>query len=98
MQHIDEAGMNAGESSCVLPPYSPQVAAMLDVIRDYTHRLATALDVRGLMKVQYAIKDDTVYVLQVNPRASRTVPFVSKANGFPLARLAAKILGVRNLY
>ena len=97
MQHIEEAGIHSGDSSCVLPPYSPQVGARLDVIRDYTHRLATALNVRGLMNVQYAIKDDTVYVLEVNPRASRTVPFVSKATGVPLARVAAKIMVGRTL-
>ena len=92
MQHIEEAGIHSGDSSCVLPPYSPFVAARMDVIRDYTHRLAKALNVRGLMNVQYAIKDSIVYVLEVNPRASRTVPFVSKATGVPLARLAAKIM------
>jgi len=92
MQHIEEAGIHSGDSSCVLPPYSPVVAAQMDVIRDYTHRLAKALNVRGLMNVQYAIKDDTVYVLEVNPRASRTVPFVAKATGVPLARLAAKVM------
>ena len=92
MQHIEEAGIHSGDSSCVLPPYSPVVAAQMDLIRDYTHRLATALNVRGLMNVQYAIKDGTVYVLEVNPRASRTVPFVAKATGVPLARLAAKVM------
>jgi carbamoyl-phosphate synthase large subunit len=97
MQHIEEAGIHSGDSSCVLPPYSPHVTAKLDVIRDYTRRLANALDVRGLMNVQYAIKDDTVFVLEVNPRASRTVPFVSKATGIPLARLAAKIMVGRTL-
>jgi carbamoyl-phosphate synthase large subunit len=97
MQHIEEAGIHSGDSSCVLPPYSPHVAAKLDVIRDYTHRLATALNVRGLMNVQYAIKDGTVYVLEVNPRASRTVPFVAKATGVPLAGLAAKVMVGRTL-
>jgi carbamoyl-phosphate synthase large subunit len=97
MQHIEEAGIHSGDSSCVLPPYSPRVAEQLDVIRDYTHRLAKALKVRGLMNVQYAIKDGTVYVLEVNPRASRTVPFVAKATGVPLARLAAKIMVGKSL-
>jgi carbamoyl-phosphate synthase large subunit len=97
MQHIEEAGIHSGDSSCVLPPYSPHVTAKLDIIRDYTRRLASALGVRGLMNVQYAIKDDTVFVLEVNPRASRTVPFVSKATGVPLARLAAKIMVGRTL-
>ena len=97
MQHIEEAGIHSGDSSCVLPPYSPVVAHQMDVIRDYTHRLAKALNVRGLMNVQYAIKDGTVFVLEVNPRASRTVPFVAKATGVPLARLAAKIMIGRSL-
>jgi len=97
MQHIEEAGIHSGDSSCVLPPHSPHVAAKLDVVRDYTQRLAAALSVRGLMNVQYAIKDDEVFVLEVNPRASRTVPFVSKATGVPLARLAAKIMVGRTL-
>jgi carbamoyl-phosphate synthase large subunit len=97
MQHIEEAGIHSGDSSCVLPPYSSNVAAKLDVIRDYTRRLALALRVRGLMNVQYAIKDETVYVLEVNPRASRTVPFVAKATGVPLARLAAKVMVGRSL-
>ncbi len=97
MQHIEEAGIHSGDSSCVLPPYSPRIAPHLDVIRDYTRRLGKALGVRGLMNVQYAIKDDTVYVLEVNPRASRTVPFVAKATGVPLARIAAKIMVGRTL-
>ncbi len=97
MQHIEEAGIHSGDSSCVLPPYSPVVSAQMDVIRDYTHRLAKALNVRGLMNVQYAIKDEIVYVLEVNPRASRTVPFVAKATGVPLARLAAKIMVGKSL-
>ncbi len=97
MQHIEEAGIHSGDSSCVLPPYSPKVADKLPVIREYTHRLAKALRVRGLMNVQYAIKDGTVYVLEVNPRASRTVPFVAKATGVPLASLAVKIMVGRTL-
>jgi carbamoyl-phosphate synthase large subunit len=92
MQHIEEAGIHSGDSSCVLPPHHPDVIAKLGVLRDYTHRLAKALSVRGLMNVQYAIKDGVVYVLEVNPRASRTVPFVAKATGVPLAALAAKIM------
>jgi carbamoyl-phosphate synthase large subunit len=97
MQHIEEAGIHSGDSSCVLPPYHPDVAAKMDVIRDYTHRLAKALRVRGLMNVQYAIKDGIVYVLEVNPRASRTVPFVAKATGVPLASIAAKVMVGRTL-
>jgi carbamoyl-phosphate synthase large subunit len=83
MEHIEEAGVHSGDSSCVLPAFSirPQELA---VIQDYTTRLARALRVVGLMNVQYAIKDGTVYVLEVNPRASRTVPYVSKATGVPL--------------
>jgi carbamoyl-phosphate synthase large subunit len=91
MQHIEEAGVHSGDSSCVLPPVSlsPSVLAR---IRDYTHRLAKALQVVGLMNVQYAIQRDTVYVLEVNPRASRTIPYVSKATGVPLAKVAARLM------
>ncbi|MCC6167396.1 MAG: carbamoyl-phosphate synthase large subunit [Caldilineaceae bacterium] len=91
MQHIEEAGIHSGDSACVLPPYKIS-AYHLAIIREYTEKLGMALEVRGLMNVQYAIKDDVVYVLEVNPRASRTVPFVSKATGVPLAKLAAKVM------
>jgi carbamoyl-phosphate synthase large subunit len=96
MEHIEEAGVHSGDSSCVLPPVSlsPPVLAK---IRDYTKRLAKALQVVGLMNVQYAIQRDTVYVLEVNPRASRTVPFVSKATGVPLAKVAARLMAGRKL-
>ena len=96
MEHIEEAGVHSGDSSCVLPPVSlsPSVLAR---IRDYTNRLAKALQVVGLMNVQYAIQRDTVYVLEVNPRASRTVPFVSKATGVPLAKVAARLMAGRKL-
>jgi carbamoyl-phosphate synthase large subunit len=96
MEHIEEAGVHSGDSSCVLPPVtlSPTVLAR---IRDYTKRLAKALQVVGLMNVQYAIQRDTVYVLEVNPRASRTVPFVSKATGVPLAKIAARLMAGRKL-
>ncbi|HLJ24790.1 MAG TPA: carbamoyl-phosphate synthase large subunit, partial [Candidatus Acidoferrales bacterium] len=96
MEHIEEAGVHSGDSSCVLPPVSlsPSVLAR---IRDYTKRLAKALQVVGLMNVQYAIQRDTVYVLEVNPRASRTVPFVSKATGVPLAKVAARLMAGRKL-
>src|SRR6266699_2219168 len=87
MEHIEEAGVHSGDSSCVLPPVSLS-PAILDTIREYTKRLAMALKVVGLMNVQYAIQRDTVYVLEVNPRASRTVPFVSKATGVPMAEIA----------
>jgi carbamoyl-phosphate synthase large subunit len=91
MQHIEDAGVHSGDSACVLPPYligDQQVEEM----RRYTQAFAQALGVVGLLNVQYAIKDGVVYVLEVNPRASRTVPFVSKATGVPLARLAAAVM------
>jgi carbamoyl-phosphate synthase large subunit len=96
MQHIEEAGVHSGDSSCVLPAVtlSPSV---LSRIRDYTSRLAKALNVVGLMNVQYAIQRDTVYVLEVNPRASRTVPYVSKVTGVPLAKVAARLMTGRKL-
>ena len=96
MEHIEEAGVHSGDSSCVLPAVSlsPKI---LDTIRDYTKRLALALKVVGLMNVQYAIQRDTVYVLEVNPRASRTVPYVSKATGVPLAKVASRLMAGRRL-
>ena len=96
MQHIEEAGVHSGDSACVLPPYKISYY-YLDQIRDYTERIGLALDVRGLFNIQFAIKDDVVYVLEVNPRASRTVPFVSKATNIPLARLAAQITAGKTL-
>lgn len=90
MQHIEEAGIHSGDSACVLPPFKIS-QYHLDIMRDYTARIALRLGVRGLMNAQFAIKDEVVYVLEVNPRASRTVPFVSKATGIPLARIAAQI-------
>ena len=96
MEHIEEAGIHSGDSSCVVPPF--MVAERhLGTIREYTRRIARALKVVGLMNVQYAIKDDTVYVLEVNPRASRTVPYLSKATGVPLAKVAARVMGGRTL-
>jgi carbamoyl-phosphate synthase large subunit len=96
MEHIEEAGIHSGDSSCVLPSVTlkPEVLAQ---IRDYTVRLARALHVIGLMNVQYAIQHDTVYVLEVNPRASRTIPYVSKATGVPLAKVAARLMTGRKL-
>jgi len=91
MEHIEEAGVHSGDSSCVLPAISLR-AEELAVIEDYTARLARALQVIGLMNVQYAIKDGTVYVLEVNPRASRTVPYVSKATGVPLPKIAVGLM------
>ena len=96
MQHIEEAGIHSGDSACVLPPYKIS-QFHLNIIREYTEKLGMALNVRGLMNVQYALKDDVVYVLEVNPRASRTVPFVSKATGIPLAKLAAQVMAGKTL-
>jgi len=96
MQHIEDAGVHSGDSACVLPPYLLSPAA-LDQIRDLTKQFALELGVVGLINVQYAIKDDVVYVLEVNPRASRTVPFVSKATGVPLARIAARLMAGERL-
>jgi carbamoyl-phosphate synthase large subunit len=91
MEHIEEAGIHSGDSACSIPPYSlPK--AVVDEILDATRRLALELGVRGLMNVQYAVKGGEVFVLEVNPRASRTVPFVSKAIGRPLAKLAALVM------
>ena len=96
MQHIEEAGVHSGDSAFVLPPYKISYYH-LNIIREYTEKLGLTLGVRGLMNVQYAIKDDVVYVIEVNPRASRTVPFVSKATGAPLAKIAAKVMAGRTL-
>jgi len=95
-EHIEEAGIHSGDSSCVLPPVriDPE---HLETMRHYTRRLAEALSVSGLMNIQFAIKDDRVYVLEVNPRASRTVPFVSKATGVPIARIAALVMAGQKL-
>ena len=91
MQHIEDAGIHSGDSACVLPPYLIGEAA-IETMREQTKALAKALGVVGLINVQYAIKDGVVYVLEVNPRASRTIPFVSKAIGAPLASLAARVM------
>jgi carbamoyl-phosphate synthase large subunit len=96
MEHIEEAGIHSGDSSCVVPPFICPERHQL-TIRDYTRRIARALEVVGLMNVQYAIKDDVVYVLEVNPRASRTVPYLSKAAGVSLAKIAAKVMAGRTL-
>jgi carbamoyl-phosphate synthase large subunit len=95
-EHIEEAGIHSGDSSCVLPPVriDPE---HLETMRHYTRKLAKALSVRGLMNIQFAIKDHRVYVLEVNPRASRTVPFVSKATGVPIARIAALVMAGQKL-
>ena len=96
MQHIEDAGVHSGDSACVLPPYLVSEDALRE-IRDMTRRFALELGVVGLLNVQYAIRDDVVYVLEVNPRASRTIPFVSKATGVPLARLAARVMAGERL-
>jgi carbamoyl-phosphate synthase large subunit len=95
-EHIEEAGIHSGDSSCVLPPVriDPE---HLETLRHYTRKLASSLSVCGLMNIQFAIKDDRVYVLEVNPRASRTVPFVSKATGVPIARIAALVMAGQEL-
>ncbi|MFB3918161.1 MAG: carbamoyl-phosphate synthase large subunit [Terriglobales bacterium] len=96
MQHIEEAGIHSGDSSCVLPAVDVP-AHLLNTIREYTFKMARALKVVGLMNVQYAIQQEKVYVLEVNPRASRTVPYVSKATGVPLAKIAARLMTGRKL-
>jgi carbamoyl-phosphate synthase large subunit len=96
MEHIEEAGIHSGDSSCVVPPFMVE-ERHLGTIREYTRRIARALKVIGLMNVQYAIKDDVVYVLEVNPRSSRTVPYISKATGVPMAKVAARVSAGRTL-
>jgi len=96
MEHVEQAGVHSGDSACSLPPYSLS-AALQDELRRQTVALAKGLDVVGLMNVQYAIQDDVVYVLEVNPRASRTVPYVSKATGLALAKIAARCMVGRSL-
>ncbi|MBL9172623.1 MAG: carbamoyl-phosphate synthase large subunit [Verrucomicrobiales bacterium] len=96
LEHIEFAGVHSGDAAMVLPPHTLS-PAVVDTIRRHTHAMARELRVCGLMNVQYAVKDEVVYVLEVNPRASRTVPFVSKAIGFPLAKLAAKVMAGKTL-
>ncbi|MEZ7912759.1 MAG: carbamoyl-phosphate synthase large subunit [Propionivibrio sp.] len=96
MEHIEQAGVHSGDSACSLPPYSLS-QELQDELRRQTKLMAKGLNVCGLMNVQFAIKDDEVYVLEVNPRASRTVPFVSKATGLPLAKIAARCMAGRTL-
>ncbi len=96
MEHIEEAGVHSGDSACALPPYSLS-PEMIAEIKQAARRLSVALEVRGLMNIQFAVKDDTLYVLEVNPRASRTVPFVSKSIGFSVARVAAKVMAGQTL-
>ncbi|MDE2515346.1 MAG: ATP-grasp domain-containing protein, partial [Rhodospirillales bacterium] len=91
MEHIEEAGIHSGDSACALPPYTLSPATVTE-LKDETEAMARALNVVGLMNVQYAIQDDTIYVLEVNPRASRTVPFVAKATGVPVAKIGARVM------
>jgi carbamoyl-phosphate synthase large subunit len=91
MEHIEEAGIHSGDSACSLPPYS-LAPAIITELRAETEAMARALKVRGLMNVQYAVKDGEIYVLEVNPRASRTVPFVAKATGVPVAKIGARVM------
>jgi carbamoyl-phosphate synthase large subunit len=96
MEHIEEAGIHSGDSACVIPPRTLS-DSVIGKIRDYTRRIGLALGVRGLMNIQFAVKGGDVYVLEVNPRASRTVPYVSKTIGVPVAQLAARIMVGRTL-
>jgi carbamoyl-phosphate synthase large subunit len=96
MEHIEEAGVHSGDSSCSLPPYSLS-ADIQDEMRRQVSAMARELKVIGLMNTQFAIQGDTVFILEVNPRASRTVPFVSKATGVPLAKIAARVMAGRSL-
>jgi carbamoyl-phosphate synthase large subunit len=96
MEHIEEAGIHSGDSACALPPYSLDRTTIAELERQ-TRELAVALDVVGLMNVQYAIKNGDTYVIEVNPRASRTVPFVAKVTGIPVAKIAARIMAGEKL-
>jgi len=91
MEHIEEAGIHSGDSACVLPPVSLE-PEILQTIMEHTRALAKELSVVGLMNIQYAVRDGIIYVIEVNPRASRTVPFVSKATGVPLANMATRVI------
>ena len=96
MQHIEEAGIHSGDSACCLPPVSIK-ANLLRELKIQTRKLALALKVKGFLNIQFAIKNDEIFVIEVNPRASRTVPFVSKANGIPLAKIASRIMSGEKL-
>src|SRR3569833_2039249 len=91
MEHIEQAGVHSGDSACSLPPYN-QSTEMQAELRDQVGKMARALKVIGLMNTQFAIQDNVIYVIDVNPRASRTVPVVSKATGLPLAKIAARCM------
>jgi carbamoyl-phosphate synthase large subunit len=96
LEHIEEAGVHSGDSACTLPPITLS-RGQIRAIRDFTEGIARGLDVRGLVNVQYAVKDDVIYCIEANPRASRTVPFVSKATGVPLAKIAARVMAGESL-
>ena len=96
MEHIEEAGIHSGDSACVTPPYSLE-DELIERLKENTYALARELHVIGLMNIQYAIKNDVIYVLEVNPRASRTIPFISKATGVPWAKVAAKVMAGKTL-
>ena len=96
MEHIEEAGIHSGDSACSLPPYSLSRATIAEIERQ-TVALARALGVVGLMNVQFAVQDGVIFVLEVNPRASRTVPFVAKATGVPIAKIAARVMAGERL-
>src|SRR3984957_14188863 len=96
MEHIEEAGIHSGDSACSLPPLNLS-AGLIAALDRQTRALALALKVGGLMNVQYAIKDGVIYVLEVNPRASRTVPFVAKVTGLPAAKIAARAMAGETL-
>jgi carbamoyl-phosphate synthase large subunit len=96
MQHIEEAGIHSGDSACSLPPYSLPADIIAEMERQ-AHALALALGVKGLMNIQFAVKDGEVYLIEVNPRASRTVPFVAKALGQPVAKIAARVMAGEKL-
>jgi len=96
MEHIEEAGIHSGDSACVIPPFALSKNT-INTIKDYTYKIAKALHVVGLINIQYAVKNSTVYVLEANPRASRTVPFVSKSIKVPLAKIAARVMAGEKL-
>jgi carbamoyl-phosphate synthase large subunit len=96
MEHIEEAGIHSGDSACCIPPFTLS-ESMTQLICDQTRRIALEIGTYGLINIQFAVKDETVYVLEVNPRASRTVPFVSKATGVPLAKVAARVMAGERL-
>ena len=96
LEHIEEAGIHSGDSACCVPPFSLS-DALVSQLRDIAWRLALSIGVRGLLNIQFAVKDQTVYVIEANPRASRTVPFVSKATGVPLAKVAARVMAGEQL-